>query len=212
MNQENGSLNSTVNNVYQQPINQNNNSNQSKTKVIGIVIVALVVLVVGVMLFGKSGTKGGYTAKYGETLKVDELNGSYDFDVDVLSIEENHHFETVLYNGDCVAVKVNIKNNSSKTLQLGAYINFELVDSADTVISSFDSIFGFAMDEGIKGELKSGESASGNLYFYNIDDSGNVIKPDASNANRLKVSVPRELSRENGTVKGNYNYYYIELK
>lgn len=212
------------NNIYQQPVNQNNipssNSNngsskQNKTKIIGIVAaVVVVVLFVFIMLFrgGSSSNGGGHTVDYGKTLEINEMNGYYDFDINVLSIEKDYSINSWFYNGDCYALKVSIKNNSTSSLSLLSLVNFTLINSSNNKIAGLNMGLSSTIDGSIEKEIPSGESASGYLYFYNVDMDGNTSNIDDSDISKLKISVPKELNNSNGTVTGEYNDYYISLK
>ena len=50
------------------------------------------------------------------------------------------------------------------------------------------------------------------ILFYNIDDKGYASNIDDSDISKLKISVPKELDKSGDVIKGNYNYYYINLK
>ncbi len=221
-------FNSTQNNnVYQQPVSQNNipNTNsttdsqkQNKTKTIAIVLAVAVVVVValfiGIMSFGKGGlsSSGGYTVNYGETLKISEINGYYDFDIDVLSIEKDYPVDNYLYDGNCFALRVNIKNDSTSDLSLLSFINFTLLDSSNNEVATLNKIMSSMIDGSIESEILSGKSSSGYLYFYNIDDDGYGSNIDDSDISKLKISVPKELDKSGDVITGNYNDYYINLK
>ena len=45
-----------------------------------------------------------------------------------------------------------------------------------------------------------------------IDDKGYASNIDDSDISKLKISVPKELDKSGDVIKGNYNYYYINLK
>ena len=211
------------NNMYQQPVNQNNISNvnstnnsskQNKIKIIGIAAVVVVILFVCIILFGggSSSNKGGYTVDYGNTLEVNEIDGYYNFDINVLSIEKNHPISSYFYDGDCYALKVNIKNNSSSELNLLSLIDFTLIDSSNNEVESLNMIASSMIEGSIKDEISSGKSETGYFYFYNIDDKGYASNIDDSDISKLKISVPKELVKSGDVIKGNYYYYYINLK
>lgn len=217
-------FNSTLNNnMYQQPVNQNNipNTNptndspkQNKTKIIGIVVAVVVVLFVGIMLFGggSSSNNGGHTVGYGETLEVNEIDGYYDFDIDVLSVEKDYPIDSYFYSGDCFALKVNIKNNSASNLSLLSLIHFTLINSSNNEVATLNMIASSMIDGSIEDEISSGKTASGYLYFYNIDNDGYGSNIDDSDISKLKISVPKELDKSGDVITGNYNDYYINLK
>lgn len=216
-------LDKSNNNVYQQPTNQNNifNSNpnndssrKNRTKIIGIIVAVVAVLIVFIMLFGGGSTSnnGGYTVDYGKTLEINEIDGYYDFDINILSIEKDYSINSYFYSGDCFALKVSITNNSKSNLSLLALVNFTLMNSSNNKVASLNMILSSMIDGSIKSEIASGETASGYLYFYNVDDDGNTSNIDDSDISKLKISVPKELNKSGGTVTGEYNDYYINLK
>ena len=213
-------FNSTLNNnMYQQNVSQNNISNitndiskQNKTKIIRIVVV-IVVLFVGIILFGGgSSNVGGYTVDFGEILEINEIDGYYDFDIDVLSVEKDYPIDSYFYTGDCFALKVNIKNNSVSNLNLLSLVQFTLINSLNNEVAILNMIASSMVDGSIEEQILSGSSVSGYLYFYNIDTDGYGSNIDDSDISKLKISVPKELDKSGDVIMGNYNDYYINLK
>lgn len=195
----------------------NENSKKSKTKIIliiAIVIVLLIAIIIGVKLFGGNSflNNSGHTVGYGETLEINEMKGYYNFDVNVISIEKNHSIKNYFYDGNCLALKINIKNKSESNLNLLSLIKFNLINSSDNEIASANMLLSSIFEGSIDKEISSGTTGTGYLYFYNIDDDGNISNIDDSDISKLKVSVPKELEKSDGVVNGSYNNYYIKLK
>ena len=191
-------------------------SKKNKIKIIIIVVAVAVVIIIFalIMLFrgGSSSKNGGHTVNYGKTLEINEMNNYYDFDVNVLSIEKNYHIDSWFYSGDCYALKVSIKNNSKSNLSLLSLINFTLMDSSNNKVTSLNTVLDSMIEDSIKQEIPSGETASGYLYFYNVDTNGDISNIDASDITKLKISVPKELNNSGSNVTGEYSDYYINLK
>lgn len=206
--------------VNQQPTNQFNMPNKAndeskkKIKIIGIVAVVLILLFGFKMLTGgnSSSHSGGYTVEYGETLKANEINGYFDFEVEVLSVEKNYRVNSFYYSGECYALKVSIKNNSTKDLEISPFIYFKLLDSSENVVATLSEGENATIDGGIKTKVDSGKTISGYLYFYDTDDSGNSTNIDDSNISKLQISVPKKMSSSGSTLTTDYNDYYIKLK
>lgn len=186
----------------------NSSNRHNKAKIIGIVIAVVIILVVGIMIFrgkGNSSGSNGYTAKYGETLKVSELNE--DFDIEVLSVEKNYNIHDVDTKG--IAVKVRIKNNSYDALNIGL-VKFKLLDSSNNEIDTVSPIFNSRHNGALNYEISGGQSESGYLFFYDTDSDENSF---GSNFSKLEIDVPKHLEvyGEDG-LRGEYEEYYIMLK
>lgn len=206
--------------VNSQPTNQFNMPNKvkdepkKKIKIIGIVALVLILLFGFKMLSGgnSSSHSGGYTAEYGETLKANEINGYFNFEVEMLSVEKNYRVNSFYYSGECYALKVRIKNNSTKDLEISPFIYFKLLDSSDKVVATLSEGENATIDGGIKTKIDSGKTISGYLYFYSTDNSGNSTNIDDSNISKLQISVPKKMSSSGSTLTTDYNDYYIKLK
>lgn len=209
-------MNQDTNILNQQTVSQNNeNSNQNKTKTILMVALVLIVaVVIGIVLFGggTSSTNEGTTVGYGETLEVNEIDGYYNFNVNVLSIEKNHSISSYFYNGDCFALKVNIKNKSTSNLSLLSLIQFTLINSSNQEIVTANMITNSMLDGSVEDEIASDKTVTGYLYFYNVGSDGDVSNIDDSDISKLKISVPKKLDNSGDVITGNYNDYYIDLK
>ena len=179
----------------------------NKAKIIGIIIAIVIILLLCIMIFGGRGSSSGgngYTAKYGETLKVNELND--DFDIEVLSVEKNYHIQDEYDFVDTkgIGVKVRIKNNSDDVLNIGL-VNFKLLDSSNNEIDA-DS----ALDGALNYEISGGQSETGYLFFYDTDSDENSF---GSNFSKLEINVLKHVEKygDDG-IRGEYEQYYIMLK
>lgn len=218
------SENDTNNNLNQSSMQQgfnnqnefNNVSNFSKkNKNIFIILGVIIVLIIALfMFFNKDKNVNNVTeVRYGETLEIYEMKGKYDFDFQVLDIEKNHTISnSIFYTGECYALKVKIKNNSSSTLNLQSFINFSLVDASGHEIESDNLLITSDFEGSIKLNIPSGSSDTGYLYFYHFDANGNDSNINASLVDKLKISVVKELNNTNGSTKGEYNDYYVSLR
>lgn len=218
-------FNSTLNNnMYQRPVSQNNVPNpnpindspkQNKAKIIGIVVALVVVLVVGIMLFsgGNSSSSGnGYTVDYGETLKVYELDGYYDFELEVLSVEKNYLIDEVFHSGECLAMKVKIKNNGDEDLSISPIMmKFNLLDSSNNEISSLNISMSSTMTNAIE-DILSGQEASGYFYFFDVNENGESTNIKNNNVAKLEVEVMKHIEKDDGIISGDYEQYYVNLK
>ena len=218
-------FNSTLNNnMYQQTVSQNNVPNpnpindspkQNKAKIIGIVVAVVVVLVVGIMLFsgGNSSSSGnGYTVDYGETLKVYELDGYYDFELEVLSVEKNYLIDEVFHSGECLAMKVKIKNNGDEDLSISPIMmKFNLLDSSDNEISSLNISMSSTMTNAIE-DIPSGQESSGYFYFFDVNENGESTNIKNNNVAKLEVEVIKHIEKNDGIISGDYEQYYVNLK
>lgn len=218
-------FNSTLNNnMYQRPVSQNNVPNpnpindspkQNKAKIIGIVVALVVVLVVGIMLFsgGNSSSSGnGYTVDYGETLKVYELDGYYDFELEVLSVEKNYLIDEVFHSGECLAMKVKIKNNGDEDLSISPIMmRFNLLDSSNNEISSLNISMSSTMTNAIE-DIPSGQEASGYFYFFDVNENGESTNIKNNNVAKLEVEVMKHIEKDDGIISGDYEQYYVNLK
>lgn len=218
-------FNSTLNNnMYQRPVSQNNVPNpnpindspkQNKAKIIGIVVALVVVLVVGIMLFsgGNSSSSGnGYTVDYGETLKVYELDGYYDFELEVLSVEKNYLIDEVFHSGECLAMKVKIKNNGDEDLSISPIMmKFNLLDSSNNEISSLNISMSSTMTNAIE-DILSGQEASGYFYFFDVNENGESTNIKNNNVAKLEVEVMKHIEKDDEIISGDYEQYYVNLK
>lgn len=220
-NSENKDNNNLNQNFMQQSFNNqgnfglNNNINNNKNKNMFIVIgIIAVVIIVAFMFFGKDKSSNNTTqVQTGETLAVYELNGRYNFDFQVIDIEKNHAVSSpMIYTGDCYALKVKIKNNSNSDLDLHSLIEFSLLDSADQEIDHSNLIITSNFEGSIKLNIPAGSTEIGYIYFYHFDEAGNDSNIDTSRVDKLKMSVIKDIYKEDGTTKGNYSNYYISLK
>lgn len=203
------------NNIYGQPnnqvnINKNNNiQKQNKIKIIGIVVAVVIIIIIGIMVFGGNSNSSGsnrYTVEYGKPLSINEVEGYYDFDIEVVSIEKNYTIYALsLFETSGIAVKVKIKNNSDYTLYTSTLVEFRLIDSSNNEIASASPAFDTDMNGSLNTEILSGETVSGYLFFYNIDaeETSNINDADIS---KLEISVPKNLNETNEKEK-----YYIML-
>lgn len=215
------------NNIYQQPINQNNiqpnnnnNRKPNKFKIIGIIAIVFVILIIGIMIFGKNNNSSGgngYTADYGQTLKVNELKGIYNFEIEVLSIEKNYPINYIFSETEGMAVKVTIKNNSEHDLGM-ALLSFSILDSKNNKISTATNISqGLVEDKSealdLSSDIQSGKTITGYIYFYNMD-SENKIDVNDADVTKLQLSVPSDILSEEDDDVFEYNVeeYYIKLK
>ena len=184
----------------------------NKAKIIGIIIAIVIILVLCLMIFGgrdSSSGGNGYTAKYGETLKINELNDN--FDIEVISVEKNYHIhdEYDLVDTKGIAVKVRIKNNSDDALDIGL-ANFKLLDSSNNEIDTASPIFDSTLEGALNYEISGGQSESGYLFFYDNDSDENSF---GSNFSKLEINVLKHVEKygDDG-VRGEYEQYYIMLK
>ena len=215
MNNYNGQYNNqNLNNNYFQ--NQNNTQKQSKTKIIGVVVALVIVLIIGITLFkgnGSSSDISGSTASYGETLKINELDGLYKFNIDVTEIKNNYRIKVIGENFDSVGVKMTIENNSDKNLEL-SLLNFALIDSKNNKIATAGAMSYSMINEepemlDLLSNIAPGKSASGYVYFYEIDEDGYSV-PISSDINKLEISVPSQVNSDKNAIA--QEKYYIMLK
>ena len=218
-------FNSTLNNnMYQRPVSQNNVPNpnpfndspkQNKAKIIGIVVAVVVVLVVGIMLFSGSNSSSsgnGYTVDYGEILKVYELDGYYDFELEVLSVEKNYLIDEVFHSGECLAMKVKIKNKGDEDLSISPIMmKFNLLDSSNNEISSLNISMSSTMTNAIE-DIPSGQEASGYFYFFDVNENGESTNIKNNNVAKLEVEVMKYIEKDDGIISGDYEQYYVNLK
>lgn len=216
-NQNNNTLQYETNNQqhnFQNKNSQNVNKN-NKNKIIGIVVAVVVVLVVGIMLFsgGNSSSSGnGYTVDYGETLKVNELEGYYNFEMEVLSVEKNYLIDEVFHSGECLAMKVKIKNNSDEDLSISPIMmKFNLLDSSNNEISSLNISMSSTMTNALE-EIPSGQEAMGYFYFFDVNEDGITSNIKNNNIAKLEVEVMKHIENKDGVISGDYEQYYVNLK
>lgn len=212
MNNQNPQNSQNGNSNFNQPAT-NNKQKQNIIKTVGIVAAVVIVLLISKELFSSNNNSvnsNGYTAKAGETLKVYQINGYYDFEVKVLSIEENYPIKTALNKGNCYAVKVSVKNNSTEELSTLAFLSFSLADSSKNIIVSANPFT--SIDGALKDTIASGKTETGYLYFYNNDDNWNFVNIDSSKVDTLAISVPKDIKKSGSKISSESVDYYIELK
>lgn len=182
---------------------------KKQTKKFLLICGIVLLLITGAILIKNLFSNNGYTAEYGETLKVNESDGYYNFELDVLAIEKN--FATNNINGDplvCSAVKVKIKNLSEEMFKHAIYTKFTLIDSNDKELASADSM---EMINGTITNIPSGHETTGYLYFYKLDKEGNQVEFNTEDIAKLKVEVFKKIEKENDKITGDYEQYYIKL-
>lgn len=210
------------NNPYQQSAAQsnvpytniNNKPKQNKMKFIGIIAIVIVVLLAVIILFGGStpSNSNGYTVDYGETLKVNELEGFYDFEMEVLSVEKDYLIDEVFHSGECLALKVKIKNNSSEDLSISPMMmSFNLLDSSNNEISSLNISMSSTMTDALE-EIPSGQEGIGYFYFFDVNEDGKTSNIKNNNIAKLEVEVMKHIENKDGIVSGDYEQYYIKLE
>ena len=196
----------------------NNITKQSKNnKIIIIVIIVVVVLLLlfGIIkLFGGSFLSGnGKTVKAGQLLKVEELDGEFDFQLDVLDDLKIKDIDNFYYKGKGVAVKVSIKNNSAETLSLlNIKVHFKLLDADDNELFGLNQFIAFSDEGSIKNEIPSGKSDTGYLYFYDVSDELGGVNIDISKVNKLQMSIVGEESYVDGIYNADFENYYVKFK
>lgn len=215
-------------NYYNRQTNKFNNYTNNKKngpknkKIITIIIIALVVLI-GIFgitkLVGGSSSGNGYTVNIGEELKIKELDGVFDFSIEVLSPVEKKHIVKEGYFGkndeyDAYAIKVNVKNNGNSELSLSDLrLYYQLLDSTDNEIEPVNSYDSFNFDGAIQDTIASGASATGYLYFFDLLADENTPAVDVNKVNKLEIGVLMYLTNgNNDTITGNYESYFVKLK
>lgn len=169
--------------------------------------VAVLAIVLVIVLIPKGGSSGnGYVAQSGQDLKVKEQSAS--FDVSILGPLEKFSSKK----GDYVRLKVSVKNNSAETESF-AFSFFELVDSAkNTVYKESPAVFA-ALDslEDCIGDVGSGETKEGYLYFYSDKEEGEYESryvTDYTKMNEAEYLKLHIMSNAVSTGGDNYNVYY----
>jgi flagellar basal body-associated protein FliL len=211
-NQNNGFNNNYAN-------NNNTQSNSKNKKIVPFIIIALVVLV-GIFgitkLFGSSSSGKGYTVSIGEELKIEQLDGIFDFSIEVLSQVEQKHIvkEGILGDDkyDAYAIKVNVKNNGDSELYLNDWrLAYQLVDSTDNEVQMLNAYDAFDFDGAIQTTIASGSSATGYLYFFDSLADENTPAIDINKVSKLEIGVLKT-SNDDGVITGNYESYFVKLK
>lgn len=221
MNQDFNNLQNNTNIYNNELINNNNSfSNHKKNNnnifiMIGGGVILGIIIVVCIFIFGgKHNTlnDNNYTAEMNEILTIKEMEGVYNFDIEVLSRKKDYNFNSWFYSGNCYALEINIKNNSTSDLNFLSLVHFTLIDSNGNEIAGSNMSLNHDIDGSINSVIKSGQSDRGYLFFYNIDNDGNTSNIDSSDINKLEIKVPEELQNNDGVIQGNYREYYINLK
>ena len=198
----------------QNEFNSNNNINKvNKSKKLFIILGIIIAAIIVIFVFFNKGKNSNREVDFGETLKIYEMKGKYDFDFQVLDIEKDYFISnSIFYTGQCYALKVKIRNNSSKNLDLYSLIYFTLLDSEGQKIESNNLLVTSNFDGSLKLNIPSDTTDTGYLYFYHFDENGKNSNIDASRVDKLKISVIKKLYSDNGMSKGEYNDYYVKLR
>lgn len=226
-------FNSTLNNnMYQQPVNQNNipNTNptnnspkQNKTKIIGIVVAVVVVLFVGIMLFGgkgsnefSGGSKNGTTIEQGEELNV--KNNFSDITFKVVSVEKNIKLSSVLgaLNNEVetfTKIKIDITNHRDKNTDIGTRNLLKLLDSNKNDVTNGTGCYAKTW----MGLYESVTDSIDSTLLANSATSGYIYCPDERNAGTIleltSITEFDEELLEQGTIKSTASdKFYVNLK
>jgi len=179
-------------------------------KIAGIVVGVILVLIIISKLFGgnSSSTNNGYTAKAGDTLKVEEP--IYQFDLKATSGLKTYTGKD-LYDNTIEMIKLNVlvKNNYEDDLNM-YLVYFYLTDSSKKALIS-SSVLNTQDDSLNDADLNitSNSTQEGSIYFDGDDkDLTDII----SKAKYLQVSVVSNITENSGA---GYDYerddYYLAL-
>lgn len=141
-----------------------------------------------------------------------QLDGYYDFELEVLSVEKNYLIDEVFHSGECLAMKVKIKNNGDEDLSISPIMmKFNLLDSSNNEISSLNISMSSTMTNAIE-DILSGQEASGYFYFFDVNENGESTNIKNNNVAKLEVEVMKHIEKDDGIISGDYEQYYVNLK
>ncbi len=210
INSSNQTTQTTFSNSNYKQIPSNKEIKSNKSKIILISIIAIFIVIAGIFFFTrKVGNNNEYTAKKGETLIIEEKYQMLNIKA-LSSLEKYTISDTVLFNGDCIALKIWAENPTTTDLSF-SLISFALTDANKNVI--YTSNFLNTYDDSIFGKtIPTGETDEGYIYFYDVDSID--FNADYSKMNKvkyLKVSVNSELEKTGDKITGKKADYYLEL-
>lgn len=213
-------INNKPNMVPEFSNNNNNNNlkpnNKNSIKIIGIILIIVIALGVTFFIFKRDkksiSSEEGYSVNYDEVLSVYQLEGLYEFDVEILSIEKNYPIKVITSKIDSLAIKVKITNTGKQDLEI-RLLRFGIKDNLNNNIGLLSNAF-IREQPGILDfdtSLPKNESITGYLFFYDFDEAINK-KINSSDINKLVVEVPTNVSYDNDNLEIAYESYYFNLK
>ena len=148
-----------------------------------------------------------------ETLKVNQFDGKYNFEMKVASINENVEFKNVFddENYPFYEVVLNIKNRRTDGNLGLVLMAFTLYDENNNILGRTAANVMYADMPSVPYEIESGAEQTVKLYFSNEDNSKKAI--DASKVDKMLVEVPSDAKvNDAGSTKISRNEFYIDLK
>ena len=202
------------------PNNKKNNIFKEKKKYFiigGIVLVLILAVVLLLKFFNVGNSYNGYTAKVGDTLKVNEIGGI--FNIKVLTLPEVYHStERYFFKGDYLRIKASIENKDDSDLSL-SLVSFKLVDSSKNEVADCNSFFPDTFPGILNSTLGPGESKNGYIYFEDDKDDnadGIVRQSTIDDAKYLEISimawVDKNAYQKEGKIITKNEQYYIAIK
>lgn len=169
-----------------------------------LIIIGVIIIIAIVCLFIFKNNQNNNVSQ-DETLTINELKGLYNFEVEVLSVEDNYAIVTYLETFKGVAVKLNIKNLGDELIP--ALLTFNLVDDSNNRIEGAGLVSQSQVTNdniiNLSDRIPKGNSISGYLFFYNYENDVSL-----DNVSKLQINVPKNIY-ENQKVE--YTNYFINL-
>ena len=203
-------------------INHHSNNNIKDNKkliIIGILVIIIISLVLFFLILKKDkkslSGENGYSVNRDEVLSVYQLEGLYEFDIEILSVEKNYSINYLTSKMDSLAIKVKITNTGKQNLDV-ALLQFGIQDNLNNIICNFSILSSAFISEqpgifNFDTSLQKNDTITGYLFFYDSDEEINK-KINSNDISKLVVEVPINVSYENDVLEIDYEKYYFNLK
>lgn len=199
----------------------NNNINQKKdlkgqsVRNLGYMLLVIIVFFVVIkFIIDKNDTYNvsEYTVNIGEVLPIFEMDGKYNFNIKVLDIEENYILNIDNYSGGCLAIKVEIRNNSDKVITFPMpAVSFSVLTSSNEIVVNSNNIYKNIIlnnvDDNLLLKVLGNKVEEGYIFFCNNGQTSNFDE-----ITKLMITVPKEEVNKGSYIDAIYGYYYINLK